>query len=76
MNKIEIFIKRLKKINIELEIISNFPWIYLTKINGKSIDEKFQSNHYFTLAFWPIKEHKTLEFTNISEIFKIIRKYK
>jgi hypothetical protein len=24
-NKIEIFIKRLKKLNIELEIVSNFP---------------------------------------------------
>jgi hypothetical protein len=35
-----------------------------------------QSNHYFTLAFWPIKEYKTIEFSDISKIFKLIRKYK
>lgn len=75
MNKIDIFIKRLQKIGIFVEIVGNYPWIYLYKINNKKVKEKFQGNHGFTIAFLPIKKDQELQFTDISEIFKLIRKY-
>jgi len=75
MNKISIFINRLKKLNIKLELVGNYPWVYIDKINGKKVKEKFQGNHGFTLYFAPIKENQEIQFTDISEIFKLIRKY-
>jgi hypothetical protein len=74
--KLETFTNRLAKIGIIVKLTSNYPWIYLNEINGKTIVEKFQSNHGFTIAFFPIKEEQELQFTNINIIFKIIRKYK
>ena len=77
MEKIEIFINRLKRIGIDIEIWSNYPWIYLAVINGKRVIEKTDdSNHGFNIAFLPIKRDVELQFTDISAIFKLIRKYK
>ena len=46
MNEIEIFINRLKKIGIELELVGNIPWIYLNKVNGNKIQpEDYNANH-------------------------------
>jgi len=73
MDKIEVFLKRTSKLNITLT--SNFPWIYIETINGKRVKEKFRGNHGFTLAFFPIRKGQELQFTDISEIFKLIRKY-
>jgi hypothetical protein len=33
-DEISIFVRILKKIGIELELIENYPWIYLRSING------------------------------------------
>ena len=76
MDKIKILIDRLKRIGIDVEVVANYPWIYLTKINGKIVKEKFQGNHGFTIAFLPIKKEQELKFTDIREIFKLLRKYK
>lgn len=76
MDKINTFINRLSKIGIDVVISSNIPWIYLDSVNGKKVKEKFESNHRFTIAFRPAKLGSDIEFTDISEIFKIIRKYK
>ena len=70
MDKLETFIRRLSKLNINIELVGNYPWIYLDKINNKKVVEKFTANHGFTIMF-----STTKEFTNISEIFKLIRKY-
>jgi hypothetical protein len=75
MNELEVFIKRLKKIGINIEIITNYPWIYIYKINEKTVKEKFMANHGFTVAFMPIHKEQKLELTDISEIFKLIKKY-
>lgn len=69
------FVKRLKKIGITLELIGNYPWIYLDKINGKKVKEKFEAEHGFTIAFLPVRRDMPFHFTNIAEIFKLIRKY-
>lgn len=69
------FINRLRKIGITVQLIGNYPWIYLDKVNGKKVTEKFEANHGFTLAFLPVRRDMPFHFTDITEIFKIIRKY-
>ena len=76
MEKINTFIKRLSKIGIEVVVFSNIPWIYLDSVNDKKVKEKLESNHCFTIAFRPAKLGSEVEFTDISEIFKIIRQYR
>lgn len=69
------FIDRLKAIGIDLELGGNYPWIYIDKINGVRVTEKFQGNHGFTIAFTPIKHNQEVRLTDTKEIFKLIRKY-
>lgn len=71
-----IFVNRMNKIGINVKLICNFPWIYIIEINGKKINEKFQSDYGFTVSFLPIRNTQNITFTDISEIFKLIRKYK
>lgn len=71
-DKITVFIERLKKIGIEVEVGANYPWLYLEKVNQKRVTEKYFANHGFTLAF----RNKGIQFTDLREIFKIIRKYR
>jgi len=69
------FVNRLKKIGINLVLYANYPWIYIYSINGKRVTEKFQGNHGFTVAFFPVNIKYPPHFTDITEIFKLIRKY-
>ena len=70
------FRRRMQKLGIECEFGGNYPWIYLDKVNGKRVTEKFCANHGFTVAFLPIQPGKKMELTDIGEIMKIIRKYR
>ncbi len=72
MDKLTTFIRRLKKIGIEVELFGNYPWIYLDSVNGNKITEKLYSEHGFTVAFM----NAGIQFTDLTEIFKLIRKYK
>ena len=75
-DKIKVFVERLKKLGIEVKLQGNFPWVYITEICGKRVTEKFEGNHGFTLIFLPGRnESPPSEFTDITEIFKLIRKY-
>ncbi len=76
MHEIEILIKRLKKINIEIVLFGNYPWVYLDSVNGNKVKEKFWSEHNYTICFLPIRKEQKFEFLDITELFKIIRKYK
>jgi len=76
MNKLKQFIDRLQKRGVTVTLVSNYPWVYLATVNGKRVKEKFRAEHGFTVAFEPIEIGKELEFTDTTEIFKIIRKYK
>lgn len=76
MEAITTFVERLKKVGVEVTLLGNYPWIYLDKVNGNKVKERFAGNHGFTIALLPIREGQTLKFTDIPEIFKIIRKYK
>ena len=75
MKKLDIFTKRLKRIGINISYVGNYPWIYINTINNIRVTEQFQGNHGFTVAFSPIRPEEDVEFTNISEIFKLIRLY-
>jgi hypothetical protein len=68
------FVRRMKRLGIELECVANYPWIYLDKVNGKRVTEKFRAVHGFTIAFATTSPEG--ELTNVKEIIKIIRKYK
>ena len=73
--KIDVFIRRLEKIGIDITILGNFPWIYIHTINGKVVKERYMGDHGFTIAFLPIRKGQRLEFTDIGKIFELIRKY-
>lgn len=71
-------IRRLKSIGIDIEVWTNYPWIYLYKINGVRVQEEdfFLSEHGFCVAIHPLRGNDVFKFTDISKIFKTIRKYK
>ncbi len=76
-DKLAVFIERLKKIGIEVKLSGNFPWIYLSEINGVRVKENFQANHGFTVMFLPGRnDSPPSDFTDIKEIFNLLRKYK
>lgn len=74
MNELVVLKNRLSKIGIEIELIGNIPWIYLTKVNNNIIDESdFTANHGFVIAW----DRDKIELDpNRKRIFEIIRKYK
>ena len=72
MNKIERFVHRMKKLNIDVELTGNMPWVYIHKVNGNVVKEQYQSSHGFT-AFFLLDKPKV---TSIKRIFEIIKKYK
>ena len=76
MEKLTILGDRLKKLGIKIECLGNYPWIYLDKVNGNRVKEKFYAEHGFTIMFTPTKPDQEHQFTDLKEIFKIIRKYK
>jgi hypothetical protein len=75
MEKLTIFINRVKRLGITIEFFGNYPWIYIDRINGKRVTEKFEANHGFTIGYAPSKPGQEFNFTNIGEIFRLIRKY-
>jgi hypothetical protein len=75
LDKLTVFVNRMKRIGVDVKLAGNYPWIYIDEINGVRVTEKFQANHGFTIAFLPVRADKELVFTDITEIFKLIRKY-
>ena len=75
-DKITRFVERLKKIGIDVKLSGNFPWVYIDEICGIRVTETFAANHGFTLIFLPGRNDSPVsEFTDIEEIFKLVRKY-
>lgn len=70
-------VHRLLKIGIEIELIGNYPWIYLSTVNGNQVQSEdfYLSEHGFTIAFMPMSEREYIEITDIKRTFEIIRKY-
>ena len=78
LKKLDVFVKRMKKLNIDVQLMGNYPWIYIESVNGNRIqrEDYFEGNHGFTIGFLPIKPDEPFHFTDIGMIFKVIRKYK
>ena len=78
MNEIDIFVERLKKIGIELELVGNIPWIYLNKVNGNKVkSEDYNANHGYTFAWYPVRLGNEPHLDkDIKRTFEIIRKYR
>ncbi len=72
--KLSIFIGRMNKLGVNITLGGNYPWIYVDEINWKRVTERFYGNHGFTIAFLP-RIGEELMFTDIGEIFKLVRKY-
>lgn len=68
--KLERLANRLNKLNIQVEFVLNYPWVYLYKVNNKRVKELYHSNHGFTICF--INDNK---FLNRKRLFKKIREY-
>jgi len=75
IEQLEIFRNRLNRIGIDVEFVANVPWIYLHKINGQLVTEKYEAEHGFTVAFLPVRVDRPFRFTELDVIFKLIRKY-
>ena len=78
MNEIEVFINRMRKIGIELELDGNVPWIYLKSVNGNRVREiDYNANHGYTIAWYPVRMgvEPRLD-SDLNRTFDIIRKYR
>tara|TARA_R110002020_G_scaffold279976_2_gene495764 strand:- start:520 stop:780 length:261 start_codon:yes stop_codon:yes gene_type:complete len=80
MNKdyivVDSFVRRLNKINIEVELRSNWPWIYLYSVNDNFVEERYYGNHGFTAFYGPTKrdgKNSVARFTNRRKVFSKIR---
>lgn len=71
-DNLTIFINRLKKLNIKLELFGNYPWIYIDKIDGKKVKEKHASDWGFVLGY----RNEGFVFEDIGKIFELLRNYK
>lgn len=67
--------RRLWRMGISVEFIANIPWIYLTKINGNPVAEKYHSEHGFTIGYYPVKAGEVVKLIETRVIFDLIRKY-
>ena len=75
MDMLDVFMRRMGKLGIKIELSANYPWVYIKKINGMVVKEKYLGNHGFTIAFLPIKDGQSIKFTDIGVVFNLIRKY-
>ena len=71
--ELNVFVGRLKKLGITINISGNFPWCYLAEINGKKVKEKKDSEYGWVIGY----RNKYFKFTDDTKyLFKLIRKYK
>lgn len=72
-NKIVKFTERLAKIGIDVELAVNYPWVYLTKVNGRSVKERFYANHGFTAFMVPVRIGQQAAIPDLKYLFVKIR---
>lgn len=71
-DNVTVFIGRLAKINVNVTLAGNYPWVYLSSVNGIKVKETYLSNHGFTAGFL----QKEFKFIDLKILFKTIRKYR
>jgi hypothetical protein len=78
-NEINIFYRRMEKIGIKLQLVGNYPWIYLDSVNGNKVkrEDFVNANHGFTIGWSGINnDDKPRLIEERDLIFKMIRKYR
>ncbi len=73
MTTIPSFANRLKKIGIIIELLGNFPWVYLDSVNGIKVKERYKADHGFTVFMQSIRMDQNDQMMDITLIFKKIR---
>lgn len=75
LNFIESLVNKLKRINVDVTFMGNYPWIYLDEVNGKKVKGNFHANHGFTAFFLRMKPDDPIKYhwTDIRTVFKKIR---
>jgi hypothetical protein len=70
-------VKRLRRCGIEIELVGNYPWIYLDRVNGIQIRrEDFTANHGFNIAWYGIRNEDKIRFAEEPKtIIALIRRY-
>ena len=76
MNKIQKLTARLDRLGISVEFQANLPWIYLNKVNGFQVTERYLGNHGFTAAFLKGSSGPSkIVFPDLKRLFQEIRKF-
>ena len=65
--------RKLRKLNIDVDFEYNVPWIYLARVNGVRVKERFNANHGFTAFYYPVAANKSTHFSDLKYVFKKIR---
>jgi hypothetical protein len=74
-NVITRFVRRLKRIGIDVQLSANAPWVYLDSVNGIEVTELFKAEHGFT-AFWlPVNVGQDIVFSDRRVVFAKVREY-
>lgn len=73
MEEVVRFVERLKRIGIKVELLGNYPWVYLHKVNGNEVAGKFESDHRFTAFIIPPNPTKPIRMTNVRKVFQKVR---
>lgn len=73
-NVLDAFVERMMLLGIEVKLSGNYPWIYLSEINGKRVkpEDYYLGNHGFTIAWY----RDVMEITDITKTIALIRKYR
>ena len=66
--------KRMEKLNIDIGLVCNYPWIYLDTVNGKKVKGTFKANHGFT-AFMMNVNNGEHHMSDRRVLFNKIREY-
>lgn len=75
INTIDVFCRRLNRIGVKVELVANYPWVYIVSINGDSVKERYMGNHGFTAFWFPVKVGDEVKFTNRQQVFSLLRRY-
>lgn len=73
-NVLDAFVERMMLLGIEVKLSGNYPWIYLSEINGKRVksEDYYLGNHGFTIAWY----RDVIEITDVTKTIALIRKYR
>lgn len=73
IDHIDAFGRRLKKLGIQVELVANYPWIYLDKVNGETVKGKYLGNHGFTAFFLTNDKNMPYKITDTKIVFAKVR---